>query len=189
MPCFRSISTNRNRSSRVSLSGVTAKNSTFGFASSSSSSRWFSGFDFSIWRSPKNFYGSWWNRHPIKGCRRLSDYRALVGSRRTCMKRLLVSVRFGLAIVSTIVLPAFSALSFRSSFSPALTPKLRVFIDERRLIWFSGMCASIWTSQKPPQSGSLACNKWTRPALVGGLPCSFRHPALIAMLECICKSG
>ena len=126
--------------------------------------------------------------HP-RGCRRVWNYRALVGSRRTRMKRRLISVRFGLAIVSTIVLPAFSALSFRSSLSPALTPKLRVFIDERRLIWISGMSASIWASQKPPQSGTLACNKWKRRTLDRGLPCSIRHAANVAMLRRICKSS
>jgi hypothetical protein len=27
---------------------------------------------------------------------------------------------------------------------------LRVFIDERRLVWFSGMCASIWARLERP---------------------------------------
>jgi hypothetical protein len=145
--------------------------------------------DFFIWRSPEVPISLGGTGTPGWGCRWMQDYRALIGSRRTRMNRRLVCVRFGLAIVSTIILPAFSAFSFRSSLSPALTPKLRVFIDERRFFWFSGMYASIWASQKPPQSGPLACNKWKRMTLDRGLPCSIKHPPPVAILRRICKSG
>jgi hypothetical protein len=72
--------------------------------------------------------------------------------RRTLMKRILVLLLSGFAIVSTIVLPFCSASSFHRSRSAAQAPKPRVRIDERRLYDSSVMKVS---SQDTTKQGAI----------------------------------